>query len=120
MKIRGISGIAKLADVKVPLTHPFTGEVVGHLFGNVKNFEMRRAGFFESVKKVDGEELYKAFLKCFCTGWDFVDDETGEPLAFNADTVCELSSGIDLSWVGIPFFNSMLDVKNFYSKPNKI
>ena len=120
MKIRGISGIAKLADVKVPLTHPFTGEVVGHLFGNVKNFEMRRAGFFESAKKMDGEELYKAFLKCFCTGWDFVDDETGEPLAFDADTVCELSSGIDLSWVGIPFFNSMLDVKNFYSKPNKV
>lgn len=41
LKIRGISGIQKLDDVKVPLTHPATGEVVGHLFGNVKNFEMR-------------------------------------------------------------------------------
>jgi len=120
LKIRGISGIKKLDDVKVPLTHPATGEVVGHLFGNVKNFEMRRAGFFDSAKQLDGEALYKAFLKCFCTGWDFVDDETGEPLAFSAEDVCELSSGIDLVWVGIPFFNAMLDMKNFYSKPNKV
>lgn len=120
LKIRGISGIKKLDDVKVPLTHPATGEVVGHLFGNVKNFEMRRAGFFESAKEMYGEEYHKAFLKCFCTGWDFVDDETGEPLAFSAEDVCELSSGIDLVWVGIPFSNSMVDMKNFYSKPNKV
>ena len=119
MKIRGISGIAKLADVKVPLTHPATGEVFGHLFGNVKNFELHRAAFFVSAKELVGEALYKAFLRKFCTGWDFVGDETGEPLAFNVDAVCELSSGTGLTWVGIPFFEHMMDAKNFYCKPSK-
>ena len=119
LKIRGISGIQKLDDVKVPLTHPATGEVVGHLFGNVKNFETHRVAFFSNSKDMRNDPFYRAFLKQFCTGWDFVNDETGEPLTFSSDAVCEFAGGVNIDWIGAAFFDTMNDIKNFYSKPNK-
>lgn len=120
MKIRGISGIAKLADVKVPLTHPATGEVFGHLFASVANLEEKRHEFSMEYGDLTGVPYCHASVKTFCTGWDFVDDETGEPLPFSLEKVMELSSGIGVEWIGSPFVRAIQDTKNFYSKPNKI
>lgn len=120
MKIRGISGIAKLADVKVPLTHPFTGEVFGSLFANVANLEEKRQEFSKECGDLKGAAYCRASLKTFCTGWDFVDDETGESLPFSLEKVMELSSGIGVEWIGAPFVSAIQDAKNFYSKPSKI
>ena len=119
LKIRGISGIKKLDDVKVPLTHPVTGEVFGHLFANVKNLEEKRQEFSSENGQLKGAPYCQASLKSFCTGWDFVDDETGDPLVFDLQTVLELSRGVGVEWVGAPFVSAIQDTKNFYSKPNK-
>lgn len=121
MKIRGISNINKIEDVKVEIKHPATKGVVGSIFGNIRNYEKTRKAFFSGhAKDLVGADLYVAFLRAFCTGWDFINDETGEKAVFDVDFLANMCCGLEVDWIAIPFFNAMNDYANFYAKPNKI
>lgn len=125
MKIRGINTSPLLQFLSMEIEHPATGEK-NVLQADIAHFEQSRVAFFGEQNKSpesDSEKIKKTTLE-FVTGWDFVDDETGEKVPFSKELLGELLNEKESEWVALDFFTKFMplavDRKNFYAEPNKI